>query len=278
LARSTSARRAAAARLVTAVFAGAVTLAAQQPSASFEVAIVKRNTSSSLESTWVPEPGRFHATNVTLKGYISTAFGQPQQPLAAFQISGGPAWLDSERFDVSATAPGATPVQMIPMLRHLLEEQFALRTHVETRQLPVYSLVRVRSDGVLGPDMRRTPVDCDPAAPHPGQPPCGGGTIIVGTLMARGASMPQIVNGLARLMPGVNRLVLDRTGLSGTYDIDLKWTPTPVELPGTAVASDNGPSLFTALQEQWGLKLEPGTGPVPVLVIESASMPRDTNE
>jgi len=242
---------------------------------AFDAAIVKHNTSVTVESTWVPEPGRFTATNVTLKGYISTAFGEPQQPLANFQISGGPSWIDSERFDISATAPGATPVQMVPMLRRLLEEQFQLRTHVETRQLPVYSLTLVHRDGTLGPGLRRNTVTCDPAAPHPGQPPCGGGTIQPGTLTARGTSMRQIVNGLARLMPGVNRLVIDRTGLSGSYDIDLTWAPAAVESPDHADANASGPSLFTALQEQWGLKLEPGTGPVPVLVIDSAAMPPD---
>jgi uncharacterized protein (TIGR03435 family) len=223
----------------------------------------------------MPEPGRFTATNVTAKGYISTAFGEPQQPLASFQISGGPAWLDTERFDISATAPGATPTEMIPMLRRLLEEQWQLRTHLETQQMPVYSLVLVRRDGTLGPTLRRNAIDCDPAVAHPGQPPCGGGTIRPGTLTARGASMRQIVNGLARLMPGVTRLVIDRTGLSGTYDIDLTWSPSPVELPQHADADAGGASLFTALQEQWGLKLEPGMGPVPVLVIEAASMPRE---
>jgi uncharacterized protein (TIGR03435 family) len=254
------------------------TLAAHAQSSgpgAFDAAIVRHNTSPTVESTWVPEPGRFTATNVTLKGYISTAFGEPQQPLANFQISGGPSWIDSKRFDISATAPGATPVQMVPMLRGLLEEQFQLRTHVETRQLPVYSLTLVHRDGTLGPGLQRNAVTCDPAAPHAGQPPCGGGTIRPGTLTARGASMPQIVNGLARLMPGVNRLVIDRTGLAGSYDIDLTWTPTPVELPDHADANANGPSLFTALQEQWGLKLDPATGPVRVLVIDSAVMPRD---
>jgi uncharacterized protein (TIGR03435 family) len=259
-----------------AIITSALSLGAQSSNArAFDAAIVKRNTSATVETTWVPEPGRFTATNVTLKGYISTAFGEPQQPLANFQISGGPSWIDSERFDISATAPGATAVEMMPMLRRLLEEQFQLRTHVETRQLPVYSLTLVHRDGTLGPGLRRNAVTCDSAAPHPGQPPCGGGTIHPGALTARGASMPQIVNGLARLMPGVNRLVLDRTGLSGSYDIDLTWTPSAVELPDHVDANANGPSLFTAIQEQWGLKLEPATGAVPVLVIDSAVMPRD---
>jgi uncharacterized protein (TIGR03435 family) len=130
--------------------------------------------------------------------------------------------------------------------------------------------------------MRRNAVECAATAAGRGTGvPCGGGQIFPGTLTARGASIPQIVNGLARLMPNVGRLVVDRTGLTGTFDIDLTWTPEqvppaaadgPMPMPMPPL-DPNGPSLFTALQEQWGLKLEPGTGPVAALVIDRAEQP-----
>lgn len=250
---------------------------------SFDAASVKRNTMPDGNTRWTPEPGRLTAVNVTLTQMISTAYGPPEQPLADFQMSGGPSWIRTSRFDVQASAPGATPVQMIPMLRRLLEDRFDLHTHFETRRLPIYSLVRVHRDGTLGPKMRRSTADCAALARGPATERCGGGQIHPGTLTARGVNLTRIVSGLARIMPGVSRFVVDRTGLTGLFDIDLTWTPTPVEFPAmndpamrAQMAIDpNGPSLFTALQEQWGLKLEPGTGPVPVLVVDAATPPTE---
>src|SRR5690348_14944090 len=99
----------------------------------FEVASVKVNNSSAITIGWRVEPGRFAATNVTLKQLISTAYGPPEQPLPDYEMSGGPSWIATARFDVIATAPGAAPIQMTPMLRHMLEDRFKIRTHFETR-------------------------------------------------------------------------------------------------------------------------------------------------
>jgi uncharacterized protein (TIGR03435 family) len=246
---------------------------------AFDVASVKINRSGEVETTWRPETGRFTTTNVTLKQMISTAYGPPEQPLPDYQMSGGPSWIGTSRFDVVATAPGATPAQMQPMLRRLLEARFMLRTHVETHQRPIYSLTLANRDGSLGPGMRRSTTDCaalaaDPSAAYR----CGGGRIFPGTLSARGVSIARVVNGLARIMPGVSRPVIDNTGLTGVFDIDLMWRPEslPADPDGRIPPLDpNAPDLFTALREQWGVKLEAGTGPVMVLVIDSVSLPAE---
>lgn len=243
----------------------------------FEVASVKVNNSSAITIGWRVEPGRFAATNVTLKQLISTAYGPPEQPLPDYEMSGGPSWIATARFDVIATAPGATPIQMTPMLRHMLEDRFKIRTHFETRQHAIYTMVLANKDGALGPGMRRSTTDCGALAADPSASfRCGGGQIFPGTLVARGVSMARVVNGLARVMPGVSRPVIDNTGLMGLFDIDLKWRPdNPPQNPGPAMPpiDPNAPDLFTALREQWGVRLQRGNGPIPVLVIDSVSLP-----
>jgi uncharacterized protein (TIGR03435 family) len=257
---------------------------------TFEAASVKPNGTGAIETRWTFANGRFTAVNVTLKALISSAYGSPQQPLAGFQISGGPSWLESARFDVLAQVPveavgenrTAMTASTIGMLRRLLEERFQLRTHVESREQPIYALVLSDRNGGLGPQLRRRTVDCAAvAAGTAAGEPCGG-QVVPGRVSSRGVSIPQLVSGLARLMPDVGRLVVDRTGLTGTYDLDLTWTPdqlppaaaNAVPMPTAPAPIDpNGPSLFTAMQEQLGLKLESVRGHVPVLVIDSVALP-----
>ena len=269
-----------------AVTAPQVTGGIDASSLMFEVASVKPNRSGATEVRWTFANGRFTAVNVTLKALVSSAFGSPEQPLPDFQIAGGPSWLDSARFDVLAqvrAAPGADngttmTTSTLRMLRNLLEARFQLRTHVESREQPIYALVLSDKNGALGPQLRRRTVDCAAiAAGTAAGEPCGG-QIVPGRVSSRGASISQLVSGLARLMPNVGRLVVDRTGLTGTYDLDLTWTPDQLPsadrnaMPMPAAPIDpNGPSLFTALQEQLGLKLESARGPVPVLMIDSVN-------
>jgi uncharacterized protein (TIGR03435 family) len=256
----------------------------------FEAASVKSNRSGATDIRWTFVNGRFTAVNVTLKALVSSAFGSPQQPLADFQIAGGPPWLDSARFDVLAQVPEATTgdnrttmtASTLGMLRSLLAARFRLRTHVESREQPIYALVVRDKDGALGPQLRRRTVDCAAiAAGTATGEPCGG-QIVPGRVSARGVSIPQLVSGLARLMPDVGRLVVDRTGLTGTYDMDLTWTSDQLPsadrdatpMPAAPIDPD-GPSLFTALQEQLGLKLESARGPVDVVVIDSVQPPSE---
>jgi uncharacterized protein (TIGR03435 family) len=268
----------------------------------FEVASVKANKSGDNRIGIGFAPGgRFRATNVPLRELISAAYGTPQ-PLPAFQISGGPKWMESERFDIVAKAPGdpqpgpdGPPREMFTMLRNLLAERFQLAVHRESKEMPIYSLVVARSDGKLGPQLRPAATDCaalmaatrarggQPAPPAPGERiPCGM-RMFPGNLSGGSTSMTQLSNVLARF---VSRTVIDRTGLTGNYDLDLQWTPdqmpqglgrgdAPPGAPALPPIDPNGPSVFTAVQEQLGLKLESTKAPIDVLIVDRAEHPTE---
>jgi uncharacterized protein (TIGR03435 family) len=246
----------------------------------FEVASIRSNSGDPMGATrWSFENGRFTGTSVTVQMLVSTAYGEPQQPLADFQIAGGPQWLRTERFDVTGTVAAASPgTPLAPLLRHLLEDRFQLRTHQEVRELPIYALMLANADDSLGPRLRRRTVDCAAVAQGAPGERCGG-QIFPGTITARGTTMVQIISGLTRLLPNIGRLVVDQTGLSGSFDLDLTWLPDDgAALPPGAAAppiDPNAPTLFTALREQLGVKLEPTRGPVPVMVIDAISRPTE---
>ncbi len=193
-------------------------------------------------------------------------------------LTGGPQWTDSDRFDIIGRGPEGTPNAMRPaMLRGLLADRFKLVTHTETREQPVYALVLARSDGRLGPQLKRSPIPCASpgTAPVAGQSAsCGvdesvnGGVV---TITTSGASMDRIAAALAN--HGVNRFVINRTGLEGGFDVvGLRFAAEGFGLPA-ANRSDDAPSIFTAVQEQLGQKLEPAQGPVPFVVIDSIQPP-----
>ena len=227
---------------------------------------------------------------------MSTAYGQVEHVLAAYQLSGGPAWLDVDRFDVEATAPviadsprGTFPAPLLAMLRSLLEDRFQLQTHFEAKEQPVFALVLARRDGTLGPRLRRRAIDCVVATAETREPrnlfnpamaerrPCGG-RIGLGTLSAGGVTMTNLAGALEARVPGVDRIVVDRTGLTGTFDVDLAWRfETPADASGALLPppDPNAPTLFTALQEQLGLKLESTKAPVDILIIDRAEHPTE---
>ena len=278
--------------------------AAENP--SFEAASVKPNKSGDGRIALFFQPGgRFVATGVTLKMLIGAAYGTPA-PLPDYQLIGGPDWIGSDRFDIIAKAEGdpqpgpqGPPPIMFVMLRTLLSDLFKLAGHTESRELPIYALVMAKADGKRGPQLNPATVDCaalrgaranapPPGPPAPGnfeRPQCGI-RIAPGTMLAGGVTMVQFANALSRL-PVVNRTVDNRTALAGTFDFDLKWTPDQLRdfkpsadlPPGTlplvnGVPYDpNGPSIFSAVQEQLGLKLESTKGPVDVVVIDRAEHP-----
>jgi uncharacterized protein (TIGR03435 family) len=279
-------------------------LAAQSPQPpaggpAFEVASIKPNTSGDGRVMMQNQPGRYIATNVNLRLLIRNAY-----QLQDSQITGGPAWVSSDRFDINAKvpdefrgmappAPGSGPSPLGLMIRALLAERFKLVVHTETKDAPIYALVLARSDGRLGPALKKSETDCaavfgagrgrgpmpPPTPPAPGEPmPCGI-RIGPGNMAVGGAPLSQVANSLGMF---AGRIVLDRTGLTGNYDFSLTWTPDqmPQRPPGApdplinGVAVDpNGPSLFTAVQEQLGLKLDSQRGPVEVLVIDRAEKP-----
>jgi uncharacterized protein (TIGR03435 family) len=253
------------------------------PTLKFEVASVKPNVLGSQSSLIQFQNGRYVARYVTLKRLIRSAYGTVGGPLSDSQIVGRPDWLDRETFDVEATAPGTAsaangtiPPAVLMMLRNLLEERVSLQSHVETRERPLFALVRARQDGALGPGLSRATITCTPAsrgiAPKPDGPTCGGRTGY-GMLAATGITMPVLANGLAQMVPEVGRMVVDKTGLLGTFDVALRWTPESAatsRVGGAALAPRDykHPSLFVAIEEQLGLKLERTTGPVDVVVID----------
>lgn len=260
--------------------------------ASFEVASVKPHTPNADEpfgSIEILPGGRLMATGVPLRELVRFAYG-----LQEFQIDGGEEWTSSSRFDVSAkVSDGATGArQMRLMLRSLLQERFKLRVRSETRTLAVYELLTTSRDGRLGPQLKPSAIDCSSVldgreifdmSPVDGNAECRpGGKSVFGptgatiVLVRKGMPMPL----LARLLTSsAGRTVLDRTGLSGTYDVELSYSP-PVAFyatrsEGIKVANDQGAGtpIFTAVREQLGLRLESGRGPSEVLVIESAARP-----
>jgi uncharacterized protein (TIGR03435 family) len=267
---------------------------------AFEVASVKPNTTGAPGGSFVMPPGRFTATNIPLKVLITNAY-----QLSFFQVVGGPDWVSTDRFDVAAKAPdGSPPEQTRAMVRTLLKDRFKLVVHMETRDTPIYALVKARAEDQLGPNMKRSTMDCGPiraqraeataaaararggrvpvpAAPGPNEPVvCGmratgrGGA----TLRYRAGNITMTALAGA-LRPYVGREVVDRTGLTGEFDLDLQFSAPPTTGPidtGIPVAPlDDAASVFTALQEQLGLKLESTRGPVELMVIDSAERPTD---
>jgi uncharacterized protein (TIGR03435 family) len=237
------------------------------------------------------EPVRFVGTSVTLQLLLIVAYDLPPR-LERVMIEGGPPWIDTDGFDVLAKAEGVVEQpQMQSMLRALLADRFKLRAQMAQRQRPIYALVRTGtaspglrpSEGCVpfggrgtpdgGAEPRRTLPDGRPL------PPCAGASGR-GRVSDRSLTMTQLVT---RLGPYVDRIVVDRTGLTGTFDIELLFTPDrglggpglPPGAPGRAPAPADGPSLFTALVEQLGLKLEPQTGAVDVLVVDHAEPPAE---
>jgi uncharacterized protein (TIGR03435 family) len=233
------------------------------PRPQFEVASVKRNNSGSRSTNLRPGVGRYTVTNAPLRLLIQVAYKAQD-----FQIIGAPAWIDSERYDIEAKAEGALNDQRVgPMLQALIEERFKAIVHGETRDLPVYFLTVAKSGTKLkaGPCLTREPG----AAIPPNQPPsafCGYIGIIGSSLEATGARMQVLADVLSG---NLKRKVLDRTGLAGEFDVKLRWTPDlNIPVDTQAPAPDGSPSIFTAIEEQLGLKLESGKAPIDVLVID----------
>jgi len=249
--------------------------------ATFDVVSIKESHSTDPRTLMAGAVrGIYRATNATAIHLILAAY-----PLQASRVLGMPSWAASRRYDVVATIPAGSPRRdrQMAMVRHALAERFKLRAHAELREMPVYALVSMR--GIPAP-IKRAAIDCaavalgrggSAVAPafEPGQrPPCGM-IMTPGTLSARGQSLESFATTIS---PYLGRPVVDRTGLTGSYDFDLAWMPDPVGgAPAVdAPASDpNSTSLFTALQEQLQLKLESTRAPVEVLVVDSIEPPAE---
>ena len=252
--------------------------AAETPAPSFEVASIKPNKSDDMRMMLRITPDGLSAAGMSAKFLIEFAYD-----IKDFQISGGPGWLDSEKYDIDAKMDEATieAIKKMPreqaveqrrlMLQSLLADRFKLKVTHSSKELPVYALVVAKN----GPKLTHS------ADTPPGSTPRNQLRFTPGELSGMGVPISLLVNQLAR---EVGRQVVDKTGLQGNYDFTLRFTSEqrlgPPGGPGGPGASgdapppdSSGPSVFTALQEQLGLKLEPQKGPVELLIIDSIEKP-----
>jgi uncharacterized protein (TIGR03435 family) len=254
-----------------------VGLRAQQASdrPRFDVASVKPNVSNDGRVSVGASGSRYSATGVSLALLIRNAYGVQE-----FQIVGAPSWAESDRFDIAATMPGESSPgpksagelsRQALMMQALLEERFHLVVHTEMRDMPVYALVMARADRALGPSLRRS-TDAK-----------NNSTVAPGVILLRGQTMPQLATALSRLTntgSSLGRLIVDRTGLDGNYDVDLHFTPDRIPNFGPGGPPQGLPpidpdaaSIYAAVREQLGLKLDAQRAPVEVLVIDRVEKP-----
>jgi uncharacterized protein (TIGR03435 family) len=249
-----------------------------KPLPEFDAVSIKANKSGDFQMTMRPSRGgRLNATNVPLRNLITWAY-----MVRDFQISGEPSWVDSERFDVVTTSEANPRYDVLQptletMFQGVLADRFKLTSHRATKELPVYSLVVAKN----GPKIHPVDEEGCPEVP-PADNPC---RFLRPTKFGQltGKKAPMFI--LALLLSSMTgRTVVNKTDLKGSYDYTLDWTKylqppqvppggeaTPVPLDPASV----GVAISTALQEQLGLKLESGKGPVEILVIDHVERPTE---
>ncbi len=259
---------------------------------SYEVASIKPNRSDGERIALYYTPNGFIAANVTLRVLIRFAYG----PVEENRILGGPDWLTSEKYDIQAKVDSSiadelqklSPVQLRlqrqRMLQALLADRFKLTVNRETRELPVYALII----GKNGPKLKESKPSDTYTNGLRGPDGSGGPGLYagnVGLLTGQGVSMATLANVLSRQL---GRVVLDKTGITGNYDFELRWNPDQSQLSmltgadngrqsidGTPANDSFGPSIFDAVQEQLGLKLESQKAPIEVIVIDHVGKPSE---
>jgi len=236
-----------------------------QPEPAFEVISIIRNTSGSGAGGGLLPGGVYTANNQTVVGLLMGAYRTTPD-----RIVGAPGLIETERYDIRARATGdIAPAQLPAMLQGLLRTRFNLRAHPETRPVPVYALVTARPDKTLGPRMQPASVDCaDPKAIEAARQQAAGTRIVCGGQTGSGQLLfgGMSANALAQaLAAAAGRPVLNQTGLTGRFDIQLEWSPV--------LGAADGVSIFTAVQEQLGLRLESTSAPMEVLVIDGIDRP-----
>jgi uncharacterized protein (TIGR03435 family) len=237
-------------------------LRAQQARLEFEVASIKPaapqpighvSTRTSTNHATQSEPGRLNYTYVNVQQVLCEAYR-----VFLYQLSGGPAWLETDRFDISAVIPAGTQRNQVPlMLQALLVDRFRLALHREMREMSVYALVVSKN----GPKFKAAQSSTGISSHSDGGP----------IHVTAAIGMDGFANYLSQRL---DRPVLDQTGLKGPFEITMDWAPDSLQRPG---AGDDlsGPSIFTALQEQLGLKLEGRRAPIEILVIDRAEKPSE---
>jgi uncharacterized protein (TIGR03435 family) len=273
-------------------------LLGQGAAPAFDVASIKRNPDApfSYPGVMLQPGGRVTSPGTNVRQLMLVAFG-----LQDLQLAGGPPWLTGDRYAIDAQAgAGATRASVRLMLRALLAERFQLATHFEKRDLPTLTLLPVNRDGKLGPRLRRSGPDCTAPTPPPGVPlppppppgpggdftpvlpqdplgPSCGAVSFPGWISGRRMTMAQLVVMLTQV---TRRIVVDESGLSGEFDVDVTFMPDqPVQLNGGAappsLAMSDRPALMTAIQEDLGLRLEARRRDVDVLVIDRIERPSE---
>ena len=275
---------------------------AQQADAAaptFEVATIKLNNSDDQRQFIRRQPGgRVTVTNIPARQLILIAY-----QLQSFQVVGGPSWITTDRFDITAKLEANTPPATLPntgsaarfeqdpiqqALRTLFAHRFKLKRHRETREMDIYALVLAKPGSGPGAGLKQSTTDCSPAAvaarrggqsqgppgPSPSDASFCGLTGRPGQIRMGGSLLSDATTVLGQI---TGRMVIDRSGLSGNWDFTLTFRPDmPFGLPpgvDPPTIDPAAPSIFTALQEQLGLKLESTKGPVDVLVIDGIEHP-----
>jgi len=279
---------------------------AQNASPAFEVASIKRSPDApfSFPGLMLQPGGRATSPGTSVRQLILLAYG-----LQDLQLSGGPSWLaDLYAIDARAGA-GATRASVRLMVKTLLAERFQLVAHLERRELPALALVLANRDGRLGPRLRRSGPECAPVkapegVPLPPPPPPGPGgdftpvmaqdpigptcgfVSFPGWMSGRRLTMAHVAQQLTQM---TRRPVIDETGLTGDFDVDVTFTPDPstssglpaagvtaaAPPPGALAPASDRPGLFTALQDDLGLKLDQRRRQVDVLVIDRIERPSE---
>jgi len=222
---------------------------------TYEVTSIKPNNSSRPGASTHTFAGLFTATNTTVRYLIQYAYS-----LRDFQVAGGPTWIGSEKYDIEAKSGSkAEDHEFSSMMRSILADRFQLKFHRETREVPVYALVLAKSGPKLASARQDEKSSMDANR---------------GELTVRNATVADLASILSNTL---DRKVIENTGLTGHYNLTLKWTPDDSQAqPQKAdlrLGSSKGPSIFTAIQEQLGLKLESTKAPLEVFVIDSAQKP-----
>jgi len=247
------------------LFACVIAVQAWSAQPEFEVASIKPNNSVGSNGTWRFNGGSglFIGENIPLRFLITSTF-----QVRDYQLSGVPGWVNQVKYDIQARGPGAPDENQIAvMLQNLLRDRFHLEYHKVTKDGPIYALVPAKGGARLQ-ESKEGPC-APPTADKPEEVACATWNTRRNQMDARRITMAKFVIGLSTTL---DRPVVDRTGYTKTFDAQLKWIPTELAADPNG---DAGPSIFTAIQEQLGLRLEAQKGPVETLVIDHIERPSD---
>ena len=237
-------------------------------SLSYDVVVIKQSHADTSSARMSMMDTTLKTTNMPIQSVMTAAYG-----IREGLISGLPAWAESARYDINAKVVDPDPKlyndmtreQRRTMIVNLLAERFHLKVHVEVKTLPVYELVIAKD----GPKFKQNP--------PPGVAATAGMNSVNTGRSSFDSKSATMLNLTSRLAEVVDRTIVDKTGLTARYELHLRWTPDDAPPPMLNGAPDPNPPppLFTALQEQLGLKLAPGKGPVETLVVDHIEQPTE---